>query len=482
MEEQWAKELYELNAYDREVINDEVHGVSMGSMDTKQEQNWTEQQYRCYLHTFEVELDKIPPESKPSYQMAIELGSSYIRSGEFRFRFVRAERYDIPKAVHRYCNCLDFLLEFFGKKALLRPLLLSDLTRNEMKFLKEGYIQVLPSRDRLGRRILVQLGSYGGTRYSEMEKFRVGVYLCFSVLSEDLTTQRLGVVSLGSFTLEAEGFLGKELRSISSLMKRFYHTVPLRWSATHLCIPDDPVFHLIKSFVLFLLGLHGRKMLRIHVGTPMECDYKLRCFGLPTEDIPRTSTHSIKLKNHARLLEVRKTIDQFRWQIQGTNFGTDIQLPGIECPEINCVLFGKVAYTYPGNVEYRGLIGEIEEEHSEHDNPDIKLYSVTQRLIQESLRRKFRFMMYDRKTFLYEDVTDYETLWGLVQRSVKDYRRRRNAKIMIHETKLSMSRKFVKNGKENASNIGKSVLTGQHRRHSGGAVSDDEACGCWIKK
>jgi hypothetical protein len=49
--------------------------------------------------------------------------------------------------------------------------------------------------------------------------------------------------------------------------------------------------------VLFFLGLNGRRMLRIHTGTPLECEFKLRSFGIPTEDIPRTHTHTIKLKN-----------------------------------------------------------------------------------------------------------------------------------------------------------------------------------------
>ena len=438
MEELWAKELYEISVNDREVINDELHGVSVSSMHPEREQNWTEQQFEFYLHMFQVEIEtKIPLEDKQTYQMGLDLGSSYILSPEFRLRFLRADRYDIQKAAIRYCKCLDFLMTFFGKDALLRPLLISDLTKRETKFLKEGYIQVLPSRDRLGRRILVQLGSYGGTRYSEVEKFRVCVYLCISVLSEDVTTQRLGVVSLASFVLEAEGFMRKELRVISKLIKGFYGIVPLRWTATHLCVPDDPVFHLIKSFALFILGSNGRRILRIHVGTPMECDYKLRCFGIPTDDIPRTYTHTIKLKNHARLIEVRKTIDGFRGGNKGTNQYMNMRFPGIECPEINCVIFGKCAYNYPGNIEYRGLLREIEEENVESDreNPGV-IHFMTKRVIEESPRQKFRFMMYDRNTFLYTEVTEYEALWKLVEHSVRDYRKRNRAKTTINDANI----------------------------------------------
>ena len=37
------------------------------------------------------------------------------------------------------------MVEFFGKDTLLRPLLLSDLTKKEMTFLKKGYVQISPS-------------------------------------------------------------------------------------------------------------------------------------------------------------------------------------------------------------------------------------------------------------------------------------------------------------------------------------------------
>ena len=119
---------------------------------------------------------------------------------------------------------------------------MTDLTKRETKFLREGYVQILPSRDRLGRRILAQMGSYGGRRYTKLEKFRVKIYLCFTVLAEDVTTQRLGVVSLASFSREAEESMRAEARAISNLRQRLFTAVPLRWSAAYLCIPDDLMF------------------------------------------------------------------------------------------------------------------------------------------------------------------------------------------------------------------------------------------------
>ncbi len=471
MEKLWARELYELSLKERETINNELHGVLVSDENANHEKDWSEEQYRFYLDTFQQEVDtKIPFEDKQSYLKGLNQRSSYIMSSDFRLGFLRAERYNTEKAAMRYCRCLDFLVEFFGEFALKRPLLMSDLTKKETKFLREGYVQILPSRDRLGRRILMQLGSYGGNQYSELEKFRVNIYLCFSVLATDVTTQRLGVVSLASFTRGAESAMRDEARTISKIIKRFFAAVPLRWSAAHLCIPDDPMFHLLKALVLFFLGLNGRRMLRIHTGTPLECDYKLRSFGIPTDDIPRTHTHTLKLKNHNRLIKVRRAVDSFVEQSVASNEFTNIRFPGIECPEINCVIFGKYAWDHPGNVEFRGLLREFFVGRERDVETADQIYSMVDDVIEECISRKFRFLMYDRNVYLYEDVTEYGEIWGLVEQAIKDDRKRRKAKRMIDETKFD---KFV-----NAENTGVSTMSlmGQKTNKCGKFMSDCNGC------
>ena len=179
------------------------------------------------------------------------------------------------------------------------------------------------------------------------------------------TTQRHGVVSLASFTRGAEAFMRKEGRAILYLIKRFFKVVPMRWTAAHLCIPNEPVYRAINPLIIFFLGLNGRRMLRVHAGTPVECDYNLRSFGIPTDDIPRTNTGSIKLKNHTTLIKVQMNMDAFLKearetggdQTAGSGHGFE---PGIECPEIKCVLFGRYAWDHPGNIEFRGLLQDIE--------------------------------------------------------------------------------------------------------------------------
>ena len=447
MEKLWAKELYELSLKERETINNEVHGVLLSDMHTNPDKEWSEEQYSFYLDAFQKEIDtNVTFADKQSYLKGVGLGSSYILSNDFRMGFIRTEHYNIENAIRRYCRCLDSLLEYFGECALMRPLLMSDLTKKEAKFLREGYVQILPSRDRLGRRILVQLGSYGGSQYSLVEKLRVNMYWCFAVISVDITTQRLGVVSIASFTHEAEEAMREGARTIPKIIKQFFAAIPLRWAAAHFCIPDDPLFRILQALVIFFLGLHGRKMLRIHTGTPLECDYTLRSFGIPTHDIPRTHTHKIKVKNHNRFIKVRRAVDAFVEKAIASNEVAFMRFPGIECPEVNCVIFGKYAWDHPGNIEFRGLLREMFVGKERHADLSDHMHSMVKHVIVESFYRKFRFLMYDRNSFLYKEVTEYGEVWGLTEQALKEYWKRSKAKRVIEKTKFEFERdmnKFV---------------------------------------
>ena len=89
---------------------------------------------------------------------------SYAISREFRIKFLRAELFDVKKAAARYLVCIDFLVDYFGVVALQRPLYLKDLDKDEQKLLREGRCQLMPSRDRFGRRIIVFFGALGNSQ------------------------------------------------------------------------------------------------------------------------------------------------------------------------------------------------------------------------------------------------------------------------------------------------------------------------------
>lgn len=99
------------------------------------------------------------------YAAGMALGSAYIYDTTFRLKFIRAEQdpalpqqqrhHVAERAAGRFHLYLDLLYRFFGPEALLRPLsLVKDFTdADDLAFMKEGDLQLLPSRDRAGRRV-----------------------------------------------------------------------------------------------------------------------------------------------------------------------------------------------------------------------------------------------------------------------------------------------------------------------------------------
>ena len=258
LEKKWAKELFEKPHNERQILLDELHGVSFRCVEETPELNsWA-------LHKFQDAIDKYIPEyEKVAYNRAIAMNSTYVQSIDFRLKFLRCELFDHRKAALRYLRNLDYLHDKFGDHALMRKLYMSDLNKEEVKFLKAGYIQILPFRDRSGRRVIANLGSYGGFDYSFEVKEKVAAYISCAILSEDATSQRKGAVSLGLLTADAmDSLLGVKYNGF----QRYVQAMPIRYSGCHSCFPDEFRYRFMKALMLTLLEGEMRYITRVHIG------------------------------------------------------------------------------------------------------------------------------------------------------------------------------------------------------------------------
>jgi hypothetical protein len=79
----------------------------------------------------------------------------------FRLRFLRTENFNAKKAAIRLMKFMNLMLEVFGAFALFRPIVLTDFKRNEVKILQTGWLQILPFRDRSGRKVFIWVGDAG---------------------------------------------------------------------------------------------------------------------------------------------------------------------------------------------------------------------------------------------------------------------------------------------------------------------------------
>jgi hypothetical protein len=163
-----SKALMDLRYEDRTAVEERIHGIGQEAAleETAEMRQEAIRQFNSMLEQ-RYDTNSDHPDLQ-GYHLAKQNQFSYTvcPSNEmFRLRFIRAERYVIGKAVDRFCKHLNFRLFCFGLESLQRPLELDDLrydmntgkreaTTAAYKYFKTGSIQVLPGRDRAGRRVV----------------------------------------------------------------------------------------------------------------------------------------------------------------------------------------------------------------------------------------------------------------------------------------------------------------------------------------
>ena len=151
-EHTFSNSLLKLSFEDRNTIMEEIHGVTCLAP------NETPELLQTAFRSLDDELNTIA--EKKAFNLAQQQTSvvadvpyCYVNTTEFRLRFLRAELFQTKKAAERMVNYLALLYETFGLVALRRPIRFSDLTKVEHEFLRGGDYQLLPYRDRSGRRV-----------------------------------------------------------------------------------------------------------------------------------------------------------------------------------------------------------------------------------------------------------------------------------------------------------------------------------------
>ena len=472
MNKVWAKELFEMDAVERESVLNEMHGIKSKRTieETAESINEAVVTFRSFLETnIDKELDNrdsiVPPVTKDPYRRAVyELNSDYITSKAFLIKFLRACHYDFEGAALRYFRYLDLLHLLFGDKSLMRPLEMGDLTKREIRYLRKGQMQLFPSRDRAGRRIYAFSGC-DDVDFNIREKYRVNIYL-IDVLSDDVPTQKLGAVSVNAPRVRYDigdnpfNFEGMTLRSGKQdllggkctepqFFRKINEAVPIRLSGIHYFAPNTIIYDIGRTMILSLLGKDHRKIVRFHAGSQLECEYSLRSFGVPHEEMTITEGNNVKNKNVQKFMNARRSIEMFRQKQRerqenmkqqsksekdasssANNSYDDLEAcPGIECPERNCVVFGdKSLNSLPANVEFRELLKLMEREREEAVNGSngkpMPIKQFIEIIIEKARSYNLRFLVFDKNSSLFVDIEDHTELCKRVSQSLRDQRKR----------------------------------------------------------
>mmetsp|Transcript_24629 Transcript_24629/g.57814 ORF Transcript_24629/g.57814 Transcript_24629/m.57814 type:complete len:502 (-) Transcript_24629:469-1974(-) len=368
-----SKELMNLSMQDRNAINEEIHGVNCLAVEETQEL------LRNLLHDLAVVLDNVlPPAETRAYRRSQKIPHSYVNTIDFRLRFLRCEVFDAKKAARRMAFYLNTVQDFFGDFALERPIRLSDFNKEEQTFMRKGFMQLLPYRDRSGRRIGVIFPGKELAQSSARLKAKIALYLSWTAGNE-VETQRMGVVILiwydKSFQLLHRPVQNKP---------KFHEVWMLRICAIHLCTPDTPLYRIRRGFITMRMA-HNRLKLRVHIGNTVENNYKLQCFGIPTETIPITYSGTVKFQPMRQWIRLRTFLEEPIYQ------DTAEIRSIIECPHPNDIVFrqGSSFLSHPGNATFRTLIaGKIEEIENLSKNLDRENQLAMTSIITNSINRK----------------------------------------------------------------------------------------------
>jgi hypothetical protein len=152
IDELLCKELQSLSTQQRTKVQEEVHGVA--TLCPEENPVMIDEA----LMSMQQHLDAI--QDKHEYdQLSLH---SYLHSREWRLKFLRCELYDCKMAALRLVRFTEYMRQEYDLDVVERPLRLSDLEtkcgskgREVMSSFKSGHTQLLPFRDRSGRRVIV---------------------------------------------------------------------------------------------------------------------------------------------------------------------------------------------------------------------------------------------------------------------------------------------------------------------------------------
>jgi hypothetical protein len=297
------KEMIGMSVEERQQSLHDIHGVSEDVI--HEEPGFV----RAKLEEMEMELSKLTM-GKEAYMQAEAQSKEYVSCHSLKF--LRAEIFDARLAAGRMIRFFEEKKKLFGPDKLTKEIKLCDLDREDQKFLERGNLQILPQRDRAGRRIMSWMlmirGKSDHNREREEEemtssrvrsnwwislvvflaimpavavreifayspilffylhttekKMRTLYYLLMAEI-EDEETQKKGMVAI--LVNIGKNRIVKFEKSCARQLSTLTGSLPCRWAALHFCF-DDPASSVLGAIVMLMVESRVRARFREHEG------------------------------------------------------------------------------------------------------------------------------------------------------------------------------------------------------------------------
>jgi len=337
-----GKEMLALDIKERNGLLEEIHGV--GCICPQE----TPEMVAKVLSDLDDEINRIPNSiEKQAYVRSKQFPNGHVHTKSFRMRFLRASLFCIPFVAQRIVTFLHIAVDLFGEVALQRPVRLSDFSDKDLKLLRLGRFQFTPFGDRVGRRIMIYFPDETWESFPPKSKARISLYMSWTA-GNDVKTQRKGLVLL----TWVEEDMKMSARPKNTLYKdNDLHST--RFSAIHICTPSDTISRFRQAVCKLRIG-RSRRVLRQHLGNPIENRYALQSYGISGCQIPISYSGKVKQAYIRQWLGVRSAIEDSYDTLHSNNTHQVI----IEYPQPEDVVFrqGSSCTNHPANLLFRNTI------------------------------------------------------------------------------------------------------------------------------
>lgn len=227
----------------------------------------------------------------------------------------------------------------------------------------------------------------------------------FGAISDDVETQRKGLVTVFSATEEVNEYFFDKNDQLANAT--FMATQPLRFSGMHMSLPHGYVFRMIEALmVLELFTKSDRVRTKFYPGgLTMENQYRLMTYGIPVRGIPVTSTGTIKTKNHLLWLKHRRIFEMERAK------DPSIVSSWVDVPNVNDVLFragGGNSHHY-GNIEFEQTVEMYLPAYNATNDRTVKK-DIRNEVIELVKSNNGRFLEMNKKHGRWEEITEVTSL------------------------------------------------------------------------
>jgi len=423
-----SEELLKLSFDERNKINEEMHGVRDDFPEFKEHPEATE----LSLLDMECEIESILLNSENNKCAGLKL-EHIPKNREFRLAFLRCELHDATKAAHRLvryirlirercscrggvagcaCGCIE------GGENGGRIVASKWFTKEEYSAMKKGVIQLMPYRDRSGRRVVIPLSAC--FKLSIVMRLKIFLYLVAGAM-EDAESQKRGMVIL-IWPGMSESVAPSSSSMLANIQDRGFAfdvqmSTPLRIVCVHFGNAKSPILSFVKALMVGFLEKRFRARFNIITGAITELNYKIMTFGIHPAMLPVSDTGIIKIRNHVKWLEARINIEKDPYGSKKTSATGGVM---VECPGMNDVLFnrGKSCQHHPGNVTFRSMVESKKHRHMIANQTEKK--EIAWEVMEEVENRNGRFFYWDKSGW-WAEFEDRTEIRHKVATSLRDF-------------------------------------------------------------